>query len=116
MAKNNGPENMEPGDTTPESAAQGGPAPETGEAAKKDAVKVVVDKAGTVEVTGPDSPEHFAKVAERLGLKSAETLLRQSATPQVMNHVIGRARILGYELEVRDPAKRPSRSPARPGG
>jgi hypothetical protein len=74
-------------------------------AENKENVKVVVDKAGTVEVFGPANPEEFAKAAERLGMKGAETLVRQeNATPEVMDHVIGRSRILGYELIVRDPA------------
>jgi hypothetical protein len=102
MAENTTPKDTEPGSGKPEGGTEAGT--EAGNAAaSKPAIRVVVDKTGTVEVTGPTSPEEFAKTAERLGLKSAHTLLRQEATPQVMDHVIGRSRILGYDLVVVDP-------------
>lgn len=104
MAENTTPKDTEPGKTTPESAAPEGGKTEAADAAPaKPVIRVVVDKAGTVEVTGPTSPEEFAKTAERLGLKNTHTLVRQEATPQVMDHVIGRSRILGYDLVVVDP-------------
>jgi hypothetical protein len=102
MAENKAPENTEPGNTpggTGEADQGSGNSP----AEPKSTVRVVVDKTGTVEVLGPTDPKELAKVAERLGLKSAGTLVRQEATPQVMEHVIGRSRILGYDLVVVDP-------------
>ncbi len=67
----------------------------------KEEVKVVVDKTGTVEIFGPSSQRQFKKTAERLGIKQYDALVRAAeVTDEDMDHVMGRARILGYELIV----------------
>ena len=61
-------------------------------AANKQTVKVVVDKAGKVEILGPSTQQELKKVAQRLGVKEGESLVRaEPIPPEQLDHVIGRA-------------------------
>lgn len=68
-------------------------------------VKILVGLNGTVEIQGISDIQEAEKVARKLGLERFEKLIRaETVSEDVINHVRGRARILGYELQVGAPA------------